>query len=116
MVKSVLGVAHQGLRDWFFQRVSAMVMALYFVGILAYLFLHPALDFDTWHALFANTAMKIATILFFVSLLYHAWVGMWTVFTDYIKVTWLGVLLNVLVFFALGGFFFWAWQILWGFS
>jgi succinate dehydrogenase / fumarate reductase membrane anchor subunit len=116
MVKSVLGVAHQGLRDWFIQRVTAVVLAVYSVGLISYFFIHSGVDFDSWHALFAHPAMKIATILFFVSLLFHAWVGMWTVFTDYIKDAWLSVTLNVLMFFALAAYFLWACQILWGFS
>ena len=33
MVKSVLSVNHQGLRDWIIQRVSAIVMAVYFIGL-----------------------------------------------------------------------------------
>jgi succinate dehydrogenase / fumarate reductase membrane anchor subunit len=113
MVKSVLGVNHQGLRDWFIQRVSAVVMAIYSIGMIAYLLSHQGLQYEDWHALFAQTWMKLATILFISSLLFHAWVGMWTVFTDYVKVAWLCVLLNVLMFFALATSFFWALQILW---
>ncbi len=33
MVKSVLGVNHQGLRDWVIQRVSAIIMAAYTIWI-----------------------------------------------------------------------------------
>ncbi len=111
MVKSV---NHQGLRDWLAQRVSAIVMAVYSLGILFYLLMHPNLSFIDWHALFASTAMKIATILFILSLLWHAWVGIWTVLTDYIKPYVLNIVLQILVIFTLAGCFFWALQILWG--
>jgi succinate dehydrogenase / fumarate reductase membrane anchor subunit len=114
MVKSVLGVNHQGLQDWLIQRVSAVVMAVYSVGIIGYLLINSPIDFVNWHALFAHVWMKIATILFVASLLFHAWVGMWTIFTDYVKPYWLTVLLNVLVFFSLASCFFWALLILWG--
>jgi succinate dehydrogenase / fumarate reductase membrane anchor subunit len=116
MVKSVLGANHQGLRDWFIQRISAVVMAIYSVGMIYYFLANPGFNFTDWHALFAHTWMKIITILFITSLLFHAWVGVWTIFTDYVKIAWLCVSLNVLVFFALAASFFWALQILWGTS
>lgn len=114
MVKSVLGVNHQGLRDWLVQRVSAVVMAIYSVSMIAYFLITPSIDFVSWHALFAHASVKIATILFVAALLFHAWVGMWTIFTDYVKVKWLAILLNIFVFLALAACFFWALLILWG--
>jgi succinate dehydrogenase / fumarate reductase membrane anchor subunit len=112
MVKSVLGVNHQGLRDWFVQRISAVVMAVYSIGMIAYFLMHSSVDFAGWHSLFAHTWMKVGTLLFVASLLLHAWVGMWTVFTDYAKG--FAVTLNVFVFLALAACFFWALLILWG--
>jgi succinate dehydrogenase / fumarate reductase membrane anchor subunit len=114
MVKSVLGVNHQGLRDWLVQRVSAVVMAIYFTALVIYFLSHPHIDFVSWHALFAHSWMKVATILCVTALLFHAWVGMWTIFTDYVKIYGLAILLNVLVFLALAACFFWTLLILWG--
>ena len=113
MVKSVLGVNHEGLTEWLVQRVSAVVMAVYFVGIIIYLALHPQLDYATWHALFACTAMKVVTLLFILSLLSHAWVGMWTVLTDYARPFVLRLFLQLTFFFVLVACFFWALLILW---
>jgi succinate dehydrogenase / fumarate reductase membrane anchor subunit len=117
MVKTVLGVNHQGLRDWSFQRISAIFLALYSVGLLGFFLDNTDLDFATWHTLFSHMWMKVATLLFVLSLLVHAWVGMWTVFTDYVKSHYvLSVTLNVIVLFSLAACFFWALQILWGVS
>lgn len=113
MVKSVLGVNHQGLTEWLVQRVSAIVMAIYFIGIIIYLAMHPQLDYATWHTLFTCTAMKIVTLLFILSLLFHAWIGVWTVLTDYVKPFVLRLSLHLIFFFALVACFFWALQILW---
>jgi succinate dehydrogenase / fumarate reductase membrane anchor subunit len=113
MVKTVLGVAHQGLRDWIVQRLSAIYLAGYSISLITYLLLSSGLNFATWHTLFTHTWMKVATILCVTSLLMHAWVGMWTVFTDYITSAVLALLLNVLLLFSLGAFFFWALQIVW---
>ncbi len=114
MVKSVIGVNHQGLSDWLIQRISALVMAVYTLGLLAYFFMHPDLDYASWHMLFSQAWVKVATILFILSLLFHAWVGIWTIFTDYIKFAWLRLILHVLVFFALLTCFFAGLMILWG--
>lgn len=113
MVKSVLGVNHQGLRDWVVQRVSAIYMAIYSIGLMTYLVLSPSLYFAEWRALFGQTCMKIATLLFLLCLIGHAWVGMWTIFTDYVKAAMLRFVINVLVFLALAACFIWGTMILW---
>ncbi len=113
MVKSVLGVNHQGLTDWLIQRVSAIVMVIYCVGMLVFFSMHADLAYYDWHGLFAHLWMKVATLLVLTSLLYHAWIGMWTVFTDYVKPFVLRLVLHVIVLFALVAFFFEGALILW---
>ena len=113
MVKSVLGVNHQGLRDWVVQRLSAVYMAFYFVTMIAYIVLHPGLSFAEWHTLFSCLIVKVATMLLLVALLLHAWVGIWTIFTDYVKCAVLRAVLNSLVWLMLGACFFWGLLILW---
>ena len=54
MVKSVLGVNHQGLRDWLIQRISALFMAIYVIGLLIFLMMHPNLSYYEWQGLFAQ--------------------------------------------------------------
>lgn len=113
MVKSVLGVNHQGLTDWLIQRVSAIVMAVYSTALVVFLLTHMNLSFDEWHQLFSNIWIKIATLLFLLSLLFHAWIGMWTIFTDYVKPYVLRLALHVIVLLALVAFFFEGALILW---
>lgn len=114
MVKSVLGVNHQGLRDWVIQRVSAIFMAVYTIWLVAYLVCHSDLSYAEWHNLFSNMAVKVATLIFIVCMLAHAWVGMWTIFTDYVKPFVLRCVLNFFVFLMLVACFFWGLLILWG--
>jgi len=112
MVKSVLGVNHQGLRDWVIQRVSAIFMAVYSVALVLYL-THSSLSFAEWHSLFSQVWMKIVTILFLVALLWHAWIGVWTIFTDYIKSFVIRSFLNFFVLLMLFACFIWGLLILW---
>lgn len=113
MVKTVLGVNHQGLRDWVVQRLSAVYMAVYFITLIAWLVCHPGLSYAEWHSLFGMTGMKVATMLLLTALLLHAWVGIWTIFTDYVKCAVLRAVLNSLVWLMLGACFVWGLLILW---
>lgn len=113
MVKSVLSVSHQGLRDWTLQRISAIIMAVYSICLVTYIVCTPGLTFAEWHGLFAHTWMKIATILVISGMLFHAWIGMWTVFTDYVKPFVLRSVLSFFVVLILVACFFWGVLILW---
>jgi len=113
MVKSVLGVNHQGLRDWVIQRISAIFMAVYSIGLILFILCHSGMSFAAWHDLFAQQWMKIVTILFILSIMLHAWVGMWTIFTDYIKPFVIRSILNFFVLLMLIACFFWGVLILW---
>lgn len=112
MVKSVLGVNHQGLRDWMIQRVSAIIMAVYTIAFFSYLVTHH-ISYIGWRDLFTPVWMKIATILFLLSLMFHAWIGVWTIFTDYVKPFVVRAILDVLVLLTLSACFIWALMILW---
>lgn len=113
MVKRIVVGAHYGFRDWLGQRVTAVVMAVYVVVfLLALAAVRPA-DHASWHGFFAQGWLRFATLLFFLSLAYHAWIGVRDVLMDYVKPVWLRLTLEVLVILALVGFGGWAVQILW---
>ena len=113
MVKSVLSVKHQGLRDWKIQRLSAIFMAVYFLGLLVYLMSHSGLSFAEWHSLFSREWMKVASAMAIFFMLYHTWIGIWTVFTDYVKPFVLRVVLECVVFLMLVACLLWGVLILW---
>lgn len=113
MVKSVLGVAHEGLRDWVIQRLSAIIMAVYMLSFMTYIVSSPELTFPEWHGLFSETWMKVATLLFVVALALHAWIGMWTVYTDYVKNYLVRAVLSFGTILMLAACVLWALMILW---
>jgi succinate dehydrogenase / fumarate reductase membrane anchor subunit len=82
--RDVVG-AHYGLRDWLAQRLTAVVMTLYSLLFLVMLLRAPRLDFTGWCEVFAPQWMKLATLLFLVSLYFHAWIGVRNIFMDYVK-------------------------------
>ena len=55
-----------------------------------------------WRDLFAHGWMRVATLLFIVSLAWHAWVGVRDILMDYIKPDGLRLALQVLTLLLLG--------------
>lgn len=114
MVKSVLSVAQRGLRDWIVQRVSAIVMALLSIVFAAYLVTRTSdYSYAEWHTLFTYTPVKIATLFFLLAMCFHAWIGLWSVFTDYVKHFALRAFLHLLVLATLIACFIWGVMIMW---
>lgn len=58
--------------------------------------------------------MRYATLLALLSLIAHAWIGIWTVTTDYIKPLWLRLSMHGLVILALLLYVVWGVHIIWG--
>ncbi len=114
MVDSVTSLNRNGLRDWLIQRVTAVLLAAYTLFILGYLLFHPDLQFSQWHDLFNHPFMRISTFLVLIAIALHAYIGMWVVYTDYIKSTWLRLLIQVLTVIAFVAYLGWGFEILWG--
>ena len=111
--RHVIG-AHYGIGGWLIQRLSAVVMAVYTVILAVALFAHPPRDHASWKALFSMGWMRVATLLFLVSLLLHAWVGMRDILMDYVKPTGLRLTLMTAVAAILVVYLIWSASILWG--
>ncbi|WP_101675291.1 succinate dehydrogenase, hydrophobic membrane anchor protein [Alloalcanivorax mobilis] len=84
MVTSVTSLGRNGLYDWLIQRVSAVVIAVYMIGMLGFLITQSNLDFDTWSAFMGSAPMRIANTLLVLSVAAHTWIGLWSVTTDYL--------------------------------
>ena len=111
--RTVVG-AHYGLRDWLAQRVTAGIMAVFTLVVLARLvFSKGPIGYDTWAGIFANQPMKVLTFATIVALLYHVWVGMRDVFMDYVKPLALRLALQIFTIVWLVGCAGWAIQVLW---
>jgi succinate dehydrogenase / fumarate reductase membrane anchor subunit len=114
MVNNVTSLTGNGLKDWLIQRVTAVYFAVYLIFLFSFLFLHPDLNFDQWHALFANPVFQIATAIGLLALTLHAWIGVWTVTTDYINCTVIRLSVQLLVVLWLLSQFVWGLMIVWG--
>ena len=113
MVNRVVVGAHYGLRDWLAQRITAGIMAVYSVIILVVMLASQPINYAVWREVFTQGWMRVATLLFAVSLAWHAWAGVRDILMDYIKPTGLRLALEALVLLTIAGYLAWAIQILW---
>jgi succinate dehydrogenase / fumarate reductase, membrane anchor subunit len=106
--------AHYGWKDWLIQRITAVIMLAFSVIILGYFLLKGSVGYSEWKVLFSSNFMRILSALFFLSVFYHAWIGIRDVLMDYIKPLWLRLSLQVLVCLFLIVCSIWTISILWG--
>lgn len=123
MVTSVTSFGRSGLYDWLIQRIGAVILAAYTIFLAVYLVLHPDLTYEQWHLLFSTLWMRVFSLAALLSFISHAWIGLWSVLTDYITVRLMGSKATALRIFAqvvLGGvsitYLVWGIEILWGFN
>lgn len=97
----------RGFNDWLIQRVTALIIGAYAIFIMAYFLRFEPIYYAQWHDLFSAHWMKVATFIALLAILYHAWIGIWTVFTDYVKKAGLRLFLEILVIIAFVGYLGW---------
>ena len=112
--KRIVVGAHYGLRDWLAQRVTAALMAVFTLILLAQvIFSRGPVGYDLWAGIFTAQWMKALTFVIIIALLYHVWVGMRDIWMDYIKPVWLRLSLHVFTLVWLIACAGWSIQVLW---
>jgi len=121
MVTAVTNWGRSGLSDWLIQRVSSVIMLAYTVFVVGYILLTPELTYAQWHGLFGQLSMRVFSLLTLLSVVAHAWIGLWSVLTDYLterlmgnKGTVLRLLAQFLLAIALATYTLWGIEIIWG--
>ena len=113
MTTRIVTGAHYGLRDWLVQRITAVIMGIYSVIAVIVLVFSKNITYAVWRDLFAQGWMRVATLLFAVSLGWHAWIGVRDILMDYIKPAGLRLALEVLTVLTIAAYVGWTVQILW---
>ena len=114
MVASVSSVGRNGVHDFILIRATAIILTLYTLYLVGFFTFGPEITFASWQAFVGQLTTKIFTLLALVSILIHAWIGLWQVLTDYIKPALLRVgcqfaVVAILFIYLFSGFF-----IVWG--
>ena len=109
MITNVTSLTGNGLRDWLIQRITAVYFAFYSIFMLSYFANHIPLHYYDWQDLVHNKMFIIASVLALLAFSLHAWIGIWTVTTDYIKSTAIRLAVQMLILLCL------LWQFIWCF-
>ena len=103
-----------GFSAWLLQRLSGVYMAVFIVIAIAWVMMTD-IDANVWRQGFQSVWVQLGVLIFGLSLLLHAWIGLRDVVIDYIHP--LGVRLLALslvgLFLLANGF--WLLSIIWGF-
>lgn len=94
------------------QRFTAVYMLSFCVFALLHFVFDPPHSYYDWRDWITGSFLPIATALFFVTLLLHAWIGLRDVMMDYIQPLPLRIVFLGLLGFALAGLALWVMQIL----
>ncbi|WP_070962759.1 succinate dehydrogenase, hydrophobic membrane anchor protein [Vibrio sonorensis] len=113
MVKHISSFGRNGVHDFLLIRATAIIMTLYTVYLVSFC-AFTDISYVSWTQFFGGNFTKVFTMLALASVLIHAWIGMWQVFTDYIKPTLLRGTLQLAAIALLLGYFFSGLFILWG--
>jgi len=104
------GASHAGLIEWLVQRLTAVYMTVFVVYALI---ASSGIDgYPQWRAWFANGIVRWSWMLFYLAVLWHGWIGLRSVFLDYIKPFWLRLGLTLVSAVALSLLALWAIDIL----
>lgn len=121
MVRTITSFGRSGTFDWLYQRVTAVVLLAYTLFIVGFIFFSDSFDYESWSALFAQRWVRIFSLVALLSTIVHAWIGLWSVVTDYITNRMMGpkatvLRLSVEVLLAAVAVFYTVWgiEILWG--
>lgn len=120
MVKSISSLSGNGAYDWLVQRISAVVLLAWIFCVGGSVLFTDGMSYGTWSGLFDTTAMRVFSLAALLSLCAHAWIGMWTISTDYLTPALLGkaatavrLLFQLACLLVLFTYFVWGIQILW---
>ena len=120
MLIQLLTHQYPGMRLWLSQRLTAVVMAVYIILLVVLLLIIQPFGHASWQQNYAAWIefvspvwFRLATLLFFMSLFMHAWLGVADVLKDYVFNKTLRAYMQLAVDIVLVGYLFWLVYILW---
>jgi len=110
--------AHYGIKDWLIQRITAVIMVIYTIVLGVGALITPEFTYENWVHLFNFEVFhfplgKLLAMLTFLSIAYHAWIGVRDIWMDYVRPAGLRLTLQAFTIVWLVGSAVYAAQILW---
>ena len=114
MVTNVTSLGRSGLYDWLLQRATALILGVYCIYLMFFMCTHVPLSYAAWVSFYASVPVQLFTAMALLSYVVHAWIGLWTVTTDYLNCSILRIGVQLLIITSLVLCLFWGISIVWG--
>ena len=99
-----LGASGHGMRHWQLQRVTALVLVPLVLWLVTDIVANCIHGYERFRASFHRPSVAFGMIIFFAFAYYHAYLGLDTIYKDYIHNTKMRSFMMVITLAALGGF------------
>ena len=87
-----ISVYMKGSFIWYTQRYTSIVILSYVIYILSFIFTNQDINFFSWSDFFLSFQVRFLSSIVFLVIVLHAFIGLWTVGTDYLTKRTLGFL------------------------
>ena len=77
---------------WYTQRYTSLIILSYLIYILSFIFTNQDINFFSWSDFFLSFQVRFLSSIVFLIIVLHAFIGLWTVGTDYLTKRTLGFL------------------------
>ena len=120
MVATVGNLGRRGLFDFLVQRLTAVILGLFALCVGGWFAVNHGAGHAELVGYLGSPVMLVFSSLAAVSFIAHAWVGMWTIGTDYLRphyfrglATVVRLAYQVVVVLALGAYGAWVFSVIW---
>ena len=107
-----LGAAHAGTVEWIWQRLSALYLLACVLLAVRASWTRPAASYQRWRMFWSAPLVRWAALLFGVSLILHAWIGLRSVLRDYVRQSGLRLIAELILGALLFGEGIWGMRII----
>ena len=77
---------------WYTQRYTSLIILSYLIYIFSFIFNNQDINFFSWSDFFLSFQVRFFSSIVFLVIVLHAFIGLWTVGTDYLTKRTLGFL------------------------
>ena len=77
---------------WYTQRYTSLIILSYLISIFSFIFNNHDINFFSWSDFFLSFQVRFLSSIVFLVIVLHAFIGLWTVGTDYLTKRTLGFL------------------------
>ena len=82
----------KGAFIWYTQRYTSLIILSYLIYIFSFIFNNQDINFFSWSDFFLSFQGRFLSSIVFLVIVLHAFIGLWTVGTDYLTKRTLGFL------------------------